>query len=496
MKTRILLSILATTAGIAQVAACGGYNHEPPQADYTAHEWGTFTSVAGSDGTLIPWNPFIASDLPSFVYTRTAPLRGKEFEAYAAKFIFGVSKGGSRWLQRMETPVIYFHADEPVTLSATVDFPQGLVTEWFPQVAGFGPSAGAAPLIPNTPRSFVHWDNVKVMPKADQPRTKALAKDGSNPMSMRVELAEPDHESHYTRARGTSANRLEVRSPLMTEVERRDGQDEEFLFYRGAGNFGTPLKVTFDDRNRVTLENTGRVALASLHFAEFKNGLGRMQMIPSLAAGERRVLKLAEATEPGAVKQELEASLQRSLVAAGLFEDEAKAMLNTWRPDWLGDIGARVLYLLPKQWADETLPLKLNPRPKNLMRVMVGRAEVLSPDTERTLTELLEPFPGMDRSARVAALKAGLATRFQDAAIDRLRNVKQEEARIHLMLRCGGPVADDEALKAQTTLLESKLRKLREEVVTATPTPVETAATDYPWTPLWMAAASAPIREH
>ncbi len=464
MKTRILLSILAATAGIAQVAACGGYNPETPQADYTAHEWGTFTSVAGSDGTLIPWNPFIASDLPSFVYTRNAPLRGKEFAGLVAKFNLFGGKATSHWLQRMETPVIYFHADEPVTLSATVDFPQGLVTEWFPQVAGFGPANGAAPLIADSPRSFVHWDNVKIMPHADPSQMRPLRTGIESLMSMTAVLPTTGLRSHYTRARGTSANRLEVRSPLMTEAERRDGQDEEFLFYRGAGNFGTPLKVTFDDRNRVTLENTGRVALASLHFAEFKNGRARMRVVESLAAGERRVLKLAEASEPAAVKKDLEASLRRSLVAAGLFEDEAKAMLNTWRPDWLGDIGARVLYLLPKQWADETLPLKLNPRPKNLVRVMVGRAELIAPDIERTLTELLEPFPGMDRAARIGEVSAGLAGRFAEAAISRLQAVKLEEAKLHLIP--GGPVrsADNELLKSQTILLDAKIGMLREEL--------------------------------
>lgn len=467
MKTRLLFSILAAVAGVVRVAACGGYSVETSPANYTAHEWGTFTSVAGSDGTLIPWNPFIASDLPAFVYSRMEPLRGPEFAKQTLMFQLSGGKGTSFWLQRMETPVIYFHSDESLTVSAAVDFPQGLVTEWYPQVSGFGPVNGIKPLLEDSRRSFVRWDNVKIMPKAGLPngtRIDLAALSDMNAIPLKT-----DRRSHYTRARGTSANRLEVRSPLMTEKDRRDGQDEEFLFYRGAGNFGTPLKVTFDDRNRVTLENTGRVALASLHFTEFRNGHGRMQLVESLQPGERRVLKLEAATDPGVVKAQLEASLQRSLVAAGLFEDEAKAMLNTWRPDWLGDIGARVLYLLPKQWADDTLPLELTPRPKNVVRVMVGRAEILSPDTERTLTELLEPFPGMDRAARIDELKAGLAGRFADAAVARLRNVKQEESKIRLMLYCSTPSGDDEAVKLQAKILDEKIGKLREELARVIP---------------------------
>ena len=47
----------------------------------------------------------------------------------------------------METPVIYFYNHDKDTFSAKerqidveVKFPQGLVTEWFPQVSGFGPT--------------------------------------------------------------------------------------------------------------------------------------------------------------------------------------------------------------------------------------------------------------------------------------------------------------------------------------------------------------------
>jgi hypothetical protein len=238
----------------------------------------------------------------------------------------------------------------------------------------------------------------------------------------------------------------------MTAMDRRDGQDEEFLFYRGAGNFGTPLKVVFEHRDRVVLQNTGRVALASLHFAEFRNGHARMRTIPSLPAGERIVLNLGAPTDIDSAMNAMEASLQRSLVAAGLFEDEAKAMLNTWRPDWLGDNGARVLYLLPKQWTDETLPLKLNPRPKSLVRVMVGRAEMISPETERTLSGLLESSPSMDR-AQLAELQAGLAMRFSGAAVSRLRAVKLAELTAGL---------DEDAVKTRTAQLDAKIMKLQE----------------------------------
>ena len=57
-------------------------------------------------------------------------------------------------------------------------------------------------------------------------------------------------------------------------------------------------------------------------------------------------------------------------------------MVNTWKDSWFAEDGVRVLYVLPRAWTDRTLPLKLDPAPRELVRVMVGRAEVLAPALE------------------------------------------------------------------------------------------------------------------
>src|SRR5437016_10557955 len=63
-------------------------------AGLTAHEWGTFTSIAGRDGQAIDWLPLSGStDLPGFVQH----LRDGRF------------KIGLRGTVRMETPVLYFY---------------------------------------------------------------------------------------------------------------------------------------------------------------------------------------------------------------------------------------------------------------------------------------------------------------------------------------------------------------------------------------------------
>ena len=53
----------------------------------------------------------------------------------------------------------------------------------------------------------------------------------------------------------------------------------------------------------------------------------------------------------------------RALVEQGLYEKEARAMVNTWQDQWFAEEGTRVLYLLPRAWTDRTLPLQVSPRP-------------------------------------------------------------------------------------------------------------------------------------
>ena len=54
----------------------------------------------------------------------------------------------------------------------------------------------------------------------------------------------------------------------------------------------------------------------------------------------------------------------------GLYTAEATAMVNTWEDSWLED-GTRVLYVLPKEWTDEVLPLTITPAPQEVARVNV-----------------------------------------------------------------------------------------------------------------------------
>src|SRR5262245_60864071 len=67
---------------------------------YVLHEWGTFTTLVGSDGVLLEGLTYDDHQLPSFVRQRAHSPAG--FEGVRCK---------------METPVIYFYSDRERELS-------------------------------------------------------------------------------------------------------------------------------------------------------------------------------------------------------------------------------------------------------------------------------------------------------------------------------------------------------------------------------------------
>src|SRR5258706_8065368 len=195
-----------------------------------------------------------------------------------------LGKGAMLTLQRMETPVIYFYADKEQTVDVSVDFPQGLITEWYPQAEQIGPStvrtpgpiakldeyarkAGVKPnftfasLLRNSSvkESRARWTGVRILAaKQDRDLANLLPTDRSG--------------SHYFAARETDANYLRVASLLPTNPAP---EQEKFIFYRGVGSFPTPLRVTMNLSNAVTVANTGQEPLVHLFVLGLEDGAGK-----------------------------------------------------------------------------------------------------------------------------------------------------------------------------------------------------------------------------
>jgi hypothetical protein len=349
MKTLHTLKMIVLAAAMASLAMA---THA--QSDFVAHEWGTFTSVQGGDGELLPWYPLKTSELPPFVHVGLIPKSGPH---------------GPVALQRMETPVIYFYAANNLNVDVGVDFPKGIITEWYPQMSS------AVPLAQN----HAAWKNLKL-----------VASPNANP-ELEAQLPQSKSGTRYFAAREPNSAFVQMGPPGRTNMVT---ETEKFIFYRGVGSFPTPLRTGVDVNNSVTVKNNGdekiaRLFLVSIH--EKQGAFASMDGLPSqksvtwqsLDPGGMRPLPLEQ------FQAELALEMKTALVQEGLFPKEAQAMVDTWRDSWFAEDGDRVLYLLPRSWTDETLPLTLDPKPATLVRVMVGRAEILGPKEEQHLLDSL-----------------------------------------------------------------------------------------------------------
>jgi hypothetical protein len=339
----IAMVVLVTQRPVATRAAAA--------ADVTVHEWGTFTTVAGEDGRAVEWLPLGGStDLPCFVYSFNRLLK------------FGIPPSGPvpdyttarRTLKgtvRMETPVLYFYASKPAVVDVSVQFRRGLFSEWYPDaavtlpanftnLARFDPSAGPSD-------GWIFWNDVSILPQAPDAAT-------SFPGDKRP--------SHYYAARETDA------APVEVKTER-----EKFLFYRGVAGFASPIDATLAANGTVTLTNrSGAEVPHVMLFTRHGSKLG-YRVYAGLGASQQVTLdRPATNLSLDAVTRELETTL----VEQGLYVKEAKAMIETWRDSWFED-GTRLFYIVPPATVDAVLPLTVTPAPKSVVRVFVGRAEVI-----------------------------------------------------------------------------------------------------------------------
>lgn len=307
------------------------------------HEWGTFTSIAGKNGTSLEWRPLNgASDLPSFVYDMSG-LSGAGLRS-GQRCI----KCNLEALVRMETPVIYFYADRETSVSVRLSFSKGKITEWYPQ---------ARMIYGSTPGDEIDWGRLTVLPGAQE--------------NFPVETK----PSHYYPARETDAAPLRI-------CTIKGEQREKFLFYRGVGTFDQPLTVELDDHG-IVAKDTSAESIPQLILFENRGGNIGYQVRSSLD-GEM----VLDRPELGQTQESLERDLGAMLVAQGLYEKEALAMIKTWRDSWFEE-GLRAFYIVPRKLTDSILPLTIEPEPSEISRVLVGRIEIITPEMKKEIESLL-----------------------------------------------------------------------------------------------------------
>jgi len=359
--TRLLL-VLASASAILSAAEV----QTAPPGDLTIHEWGTFTSVAGQDGSAVDWDALGgANDLPRFVND----------------FGYRCFKWRVTGTVRMETPVMYFYSPQALEAHVKISFPKGLITEWYPkaqyEVFQKNGSDGATHRleanlngIDTSLRSLtgaIEWPSIQVEPNTFP--------------ALPTETA----PSRYYAARQTDSAPITV-----------GDQHEKFLFYRGVGRFPVPLSARIGGDGSVAVENRGAEAVPTVSLFENRDG--------HLGFRNAGVVKSAVTFDPPSLDSSLPAlrnELEDALTAQGLFPKEAQAMVETWRDSWFEE-GTRLIYIVPSRAVDAFLPLQVDPAPSETARVFVGRIELITPEATRSVEEAIAAgdWPTIQRHGR------------------------------------------------------------------------------------------------
>jgi len=302
----------------------------------TVHGWGTFTSVAGPYGQAVEWLPLTGStDLPSFV----------------EHFRDGQFKCGLGGTVRMETPVLYFYSPRETTVSVKVSFSKGFITEWYPHASAVEPAVDRPR---NNSDGSIRWDAVRLIP------------------GSRAAFPSPSGDNHYYAARNTSATPVRVKA-------RGGDQDEKFLFYRGVSSAAMPIAARLTAEGKILVQNLGTDEIPGVILIESRGG-----NLGFRVAGSVRDQALVDPPPLTAAADSMLKELESILIDRGLYVDEARAMIATWRNSWFEE-GSRLLYILPAQAVSAILPMTVTPAPGSTVRVFVGRLELVTPATERAV---------------------------------------------------------------------------------------------------------------
>ena len=350
------------------VTAAGALGFAAPSTDkgLVVHEWGTFLAMNGSDGVTLDGMYHEEHALPGFVHAR----RNSELRLPGSNL-----KG--------ETPVIYFYSNTRTRVNVEVGFPSGIWTQWYPQASYLGPTLVQTGSLANPRNGRIGW-SVNVTP----------------PSMPHGEPPATDPDALWNHTRNVDAAFV---SPINTESS---GESERFIFYRGLGDARLPLTVSATGGARLACGAGLEDGLKHVYVLRVENGQGVYRYLPSLGCNKEMNDVVPAMTKGQAVSRfadTLANDMAARLVESGLYAKEARAMVNTWRTSYFTSEGVRVLFVLPQTWTDKFIPMKINPVPAELVRVMVGRIELLTParehEAERAISNLASPDAELRASA-------------------------------------------------------------------------------------------------
>ncbi len=365
-----------------------GSGRLPAAERLVVHEWGTFTALQDDDGTALAGINVDAEPLPAFVHNLSPEVLARA-NSLQNVYMKGTPQRHPYVTLRLETPVIYIYPPDgqrgPMSLDVHVDFRGGWLTQFYPQADAIAPGLKEGKFhfdsIDSSTRSSLDWHGVQVGTQASLPETDSPV---------------------WITPRQVRAARLTAES----------GESEQYLFYRGVGNSPAPLRVVSD-----IAAGTVQVAPSSADQANCEQSakIGQLWLVEVRSNGRSayRTLKPADKNVPRGFAEDdfslhsidrLSDSMRGALIAAGLYDDEALAMLATWRNAYFCSPGLRLFFVVPRSWTDRVLPLRVS-QPCDMQRVMVARIELVSPE-QRKLLALLSQSKNQDYKWLAEAYKS------------------------------------------------------------------------------------------
>jgi hypothetical protein len=239
-----------------------------------------------------------------------------------------------------------------------------VITEWYPHASHVEPVGNlyGESLHRAGARGSIAWDSVTLAPAG------------------RPEFPGEDRNNHYFAARMTSSTPLRVKTPA-------GEQQEKFLFYRGVSTFSVPLSATLGTEGKLRVKNLGDQEIPTTILFE-----RRGEKVGYRIGGSLKSEAILDSPELTASIDDLARDLVGILVSQGLYQDEAQAMVETWRNSWFEE-GSRLLYIVPPAFVNDVLPLSIKPAPVQTVRVFVGRLELI---TTATAEEVETAFASHD----------------------------------------------------------------------------------------------------
>ncbi len=327
-------------------------------------------------------------------------------------------------------PVLYVYADEPMVIDVGVKFSSGMTTETWPE---------------RDNGTEINWSGINVS-KGVCNTTPTPQPNGMYPEPDDLEIYQlPEWvvDSADCLTVGETVSKLLFYTGKLTEyvppvtgyvaphmtMETLPSIDF-FLKNEATFDVGKTLLVYRDTKSKCIDPSLCPVYEATIAFG----------VVDSLAAGQSitKTLNLIELKSEGEYQgvtppnewNKLSADMEAMLKDAGLFDEEIKVFMNTWKDMFFGVLGddvaytipgyengAFIIYLWPGSHAAMTLPLNLSPLPKELKRAIVQHQKIGSPLSSKngmvygvvTLEEYAEDespvYAGPAANAKVTALQ-------------------------------------------------------------------------------------------